>query len=47
MELWISRYGSDPRVLKWLEDNPPPANWQESPEAWAYTEMVAPGWRLR
>lgn len=36
---WIAKYGQRPEVQAWLKKNPPPANWQESPEAYAYTEM--------
>jgi hypothetical protein len=41
-DLWCARYGRDRRVLAWLRENPPPAEWQESPAAWAWLEMFAP-----
>jgi hypothetical protein len=45
MQRWIRSFGDHPRVLNWLEHNPPPWHWRESREAWAYTEMTfAPGW---
>lgn len=45
MRRWIIVYGSHPRVVRWLAAHPPPALWEESPEAYAYTEMpFAPGW---
>jgi hypothetical protein len=45
MQRWIRAYGKHPRVVKWLAAHPPPEGWTESPEAYAYTEMMfAPGW---
>ena len=39
MKGWVEKYGQDPRVLAWLKNNPPPAQWQGTPEEYAYTEM--------
>jgi len=36
---WIAKYGFRPEVQRWIKQNPPPPSWQESPEAWAFTEM--------
>lgn len=45
MQRWIKVYGKHPRVVRWLVKNPPPAKWQETPKAYAFTEMpFAPGW---
>jgi hypothetical protein len=45
MQRWIGVYGKHPRVVAWLKKHPPPALWQETPEAYAFTEMpFAPGW---
>ena len=39
MTLWCKHYENDPRVLAWLEKNPPPKEWQGSRLEYAYTEM--------
>lgn len=36
---WERRHLKNPRVLRWLRKNPPPDSWQDSPLAWAFTEM--------
>ena len=47
MAAWVRQYGHHPSVKNWLKKNPPPPNWQGTPEEWAYTEMAAaPGWLL-
>jgi hypothetical protein len=45
MQFWIDKYSKHPRVVKWLEENPPPSYWEGTPEMWAWFEMpFAPGW---
>ena len=39
MKEWCKRYGNHPGVVRWLKDNPPPAEWQGTAAEWAYTEM--------
>jgi len=42
---WIHRYGHTTSVRGWLKRNPPPEEWTECPEAYAFTEMpVVGGW---
>lgn len=36
---FLKRYRNDPRVAWWLGRNPPPRQWEDSPEAWAFLEM--------
>lgn len=40
-DLWWSRLGRDDRrkVRAWLKEHPPPAIWQDSAIAYAFTEM--------
>lgn len=42
MRLWCKRNYNDPAVRKWVEENPPPKEWEGSRIEWAYTEMPTP-----
>jgi hypothetical protein len=44
MASWCDTHFTDPRVMAWLERNPPPLMWRGTPLEWAYTEM--PVWVL-
>lgn len=36
---WIENYGQRPSVQRWIKDNPPPKQFEGTPEEWAYLEM--------
>lgn len=39
LKSWIEKYENDPRVKKWLSENPPPKNWKGDAILYAFTEM--------
>lgn len=39
MRNWIREYQNNPGVIRWLSENPPPAEWQGTPMEWAFEEM--------
>lgn len=40
---WVAAHRKDTRVLRWLKDNPPPADWKGTAMEYAFTEMPDPG----
>jgi hypothetical protein len=40
MRQWCRGAKRDPDVQAWLASNPPPADWKDSPEAWAWGEKT-------
>lgn len=43
-KIWTEKYGTHARVVEWLKNNPPPADWEGTREEYAYLEMpFAPG----
>lgn len=43
MQAWIKAHRKDMRVLRWLRDNPPPAEWKGTAMEYAFSEMPDPG----
>jgi hypothetical protein len=41
MSEWCEQQKDSPRVLRWIQKNPPPKTWKGSPFEWAYTEHAA------
>lgn len=39
MRRWCRANSHNPKVLAWIEKNPPPKDWKGSKLQWAYTEM--------
>lgn len=39
MKRWCETFGNHPLVLEWLEQNPPPKDWQRSTLEWVYDKM--------
>lgn len=37
---WIKKHGQSKAVKDWLVANPPPAEFEGTPQEWAYTEMA-------
>lgn len=44
----FQKYGvTAAEIAEWLKHNPPPPDWQEGPNAWAFTEMPITWFKLR